>query len=199
MGLIERDKSLVLLIDFQGKLMEMVYKPERLVQGAIRIIKLSEIFEVPILLSEQYPKGLGRTKGEILDVFEKANTPKRHMEKTSMGLLGDEKFFKSVKELKPELDFKDIHFIITGIEAHICVMQTVQEILNRGSKVFLVEEAISCRGEKVREYAFLRMVQSGAVLTNGESVGFEWARDKNHPKFKEMSNLMKEYSHLNEI
>lgn len=199
MDLIERDKSLVLLIDFQGKLMEMVYNSDYLVPAVIRIIKLSEIFEVPILLSEQYPKGLGRTVEEILKEFEEAKTQKRYLEKTSMGLLGDKNFFGLVKELKPEFEFKDIHFIITGIEAHICVMQTVLKLLKMGAKVFLITEAISCRGRRVREFAFLRMFQGGAVLTNGESLGFEWARDKNHPKFKKLSNLMKQYSFLNEI
>lgn len=179
--------------------MDMVYKPEKLIQSAIRIIRLSEIFQVPVILSEQYPQGLGRTKEMILKEYEKLKTEKRYIDKTSMGLLGDEKFLKFVKELKPDIEIKDIHFIITGIEAHICVNQTVQELLNLNAKVFLVEEAISCRGEKVREYAFLRMAQSGAFITNGESVGFEWARDKNHPKFKEMSNLLKEFSIINDM
>ena len=81
---------------------------------------------------------------------------------------------------------------VAGIEAHVCVMQTVLESLRAGDEVHLCWDAVSGRGEEYRRHALERMQQAGAMLTNHESVGFEWARDKNHPRFKAMSGIFKE-------
>ena len=82
--------------------------------------------------------------------------------------------------------------VIAGIEAHVCVMQTVLELLASGHEVHLCWEAVSGRGEEYRRHALDRMAAAGATLTNHESVAFEWARDKNHPQFKALSALLKE-------
>ena len=87
---------------------------------------------------------------------------------------------------------KDLQVVVAGIEAHVCIMQTVMELLKAGSGVHLCWECISGRGEEYRHHALDRMAQAGAAITNHESVGFEWARDKDHPQFKAMSNLFKE-------
>jgi nicotinamidase-related amidase len=82
--------------------------------------------------------------------------------------------------------------VVAGIEAHICVMATVIEMLRAGSQVHLCWECVSGRGEEYRRHALDRMAQAGAVLTNHESVAFEWARDKNHPGFRAMNELLRE-------
>ena len=82
--------------------------------------------------------------------------------------------------------------MVGGIETHVCVMQTVLEALRGGQQVQVCWEATSGRGAEYRQWAFERMRQAGAVVTNHESVAFEWARDKDHPRFKDMSRLMKE-------
>jgi nicotinamidase-related amidase len=82
--------------------------------------------------------------------------------------------------------------VVVGIEAHVCVMQTVLELLGTGHEVHLCWDGVSGRGEEYRRHALERMAAAGAVITNHESVAFEWARDKNHPAFKALSALMKE-------
>jgi nicotinamidase-related amidase len=81
--------------------------------------------------------------------------------------------------------------VVAGIEAHVCVMQTVIELLREGSQVHLCWECVSGRGEEYRRHALERMAQAGAVLTNHESVGFEWARTKEHARFRDLSRLLK--------
>ena len=192
MELLNVDRSIVLIIDLQGKLMEMIERPGLVVAATKRLLKLADLFEVPVALTEQYPQGLGATHAEVRAAFDAITVPKRHMEKTSFGCCGDPDFEKVLQELRPGLAAAQRQVVVAGIEAHICVMQTVLELLRQGSQVYLCWECISGRGAEYRRHALDRMVQAGAVLTNHESVAFEWARDKNHPQFREMSGLFKE-------
>ena len=81
---------------------------------------------------------------------------------------------------------------MVGIEAHVCVMQTGIELLSQGSQVHLCWECVSGRGKEYRRHALQRLRQAGAVLTNHESVVFEWMRTKDHPAFKAVSAILKE-------
>jgi nicotinamidase-related amidase len=192
MPLLDVNHSIVVVIDLQGKLMEMIYRP-RLVTGAtVRLLRLCDMFKVPVILTEQYAKGLGRTQADVLAAFEQLTTAKRYLDKTSFGCCGDATFAGLLQELRPERRVQDRQIVITGIEAHVCVMQTVLELLRDGNQVYLCWECVSGRGEEYRRHALDRMQQVGAVITNHESVAFEWARDKNHPCFKAISNLLKE-------
>jgi nicotinamidase-related amidase len=192
MELLNVDRSIVLIIDLQGKLMEMVERPGLVIAATKRLLKLADLFEVPVALTEQYPRGLGTTHAEVRSAFDAITVPKRHMGKTSFGCCGDPDFEKVLQEVRPGLAAAQRQIVVAGIEAHICVMQTVLELLRQGSQVYLCWECISGRGAEYRRHALDRMVQAGAVLTNHESVAFEWARDKNHPQFREMSSLFKE-------
>jgi nicotinamidase-related amidase len=192
MELVNADRSIVLIIDLQGRLMEMVDRPGLVVAATKRLLKLADLFEVPVALTEQYPRGLGTTHAEVRAAFDAITVPKRHMEKTSFGCCGDPDFEKMLQEVRPGLAAAQRQIVVAGIEAHICVMQTVLELLRQGSQVYLCWECISGRGAEYRRHALDRMVQAGAALTNHESVAFEWARDKNHPQFREMSTLFKE-------
>jgi isochorismate hydrolase len=84
------------------------------------------------------------------------------------------------------------HFTPKRIEAHVCVMQTVIELRRRNNQVYVCWECVSSRGQEYRAHALERMQQAGAIITNHESVGFEWARHKDHSCFKSMSNLIKQ-------
>jgi len=192
MELLDVGHSIVLVIDLQGKLMELIERPGLVVAGTIRLLKLAGLFEVPVVMTEQYPRGLGATHAGIRAAFDALATPKRLLEKTSFGCCGDPGFEKLLTELRPGLKPERRQLIVAGIEAHVCVMQTVIELLNRGSRVHLCWECISGRGAEYRRHALDRMTQAGAVLTNHESVGFEWARHKDHRSFKAMSALFKE-------
>ncbi len=192
MELLEASRSIVVVIDLQGKLMEMAYRSSMVIRATIRLLRLAELFGVPVVLTEQYPKGLGPTDPRVRAEFDRLTVPKGYMEKTSFGCCGDPQFEALLAQLRPGVPPQHRQIVVAGIEAQVCVMQTVVELLRSGQQVFLCFECVSGRGEEYRRHALERMVQAGAVLTNHESVGFEWARDSKHPAFREMSALLKE-------
>lgn len=190
--LVAIDRSVVVVIDLQGKLMEMIHRPRLVIDATVRLLKLAEIFRVPVLLTEQYPEGLGPTHPEVRAAFDQLTVERRHLAKTSFGCCGDERFEQLLAELRPDVAPERRQLIVAGIEAHICVMATVLELLRGGQQVHLCWECISGRGEEYRRHALERMSRAGAWLTNHESVAFEWARDKDHDQFKAMNRLLRE-------
>ncbi len=192
MELLNANRSIVLVIDLQGKLMEMVERPGLVVAATKRLLTLADLFAVPVILTEQYPHGLGATHPEVRAAYDRLATEKRYLAKTSFGCCGDPDFEKLLMDVRPGFAAAQRQIVVAGIEAHVCVMQTVLELLRQGNQVQLCWECISGRGAEYRRHALDRMVQAGATLTNHESVAFEWARDKNHPWFKAMNALFKE-------
>jgi len=192
MELLDSQRSLLLVIDMQGKLMQMVYRHDRIRAAAVRLLRLAGMHRVPVLLTEQYAKGLGPTHAEVRSAFDACPSAKRYLDKTSFGCGGDPNFLPLLRELRPGLEPKDAQIVVAGIEAHICVMQTVTALRQWGYVPYLCWDAISARGEEYYRQALERMARDGSVITNHESVGFEWTRDKNHACFKDMSALFKE-------
>ena len=191
MELLDARRSVLLLIDLQGKLVEIVEQPEATLAVARRLLRLAGMYEVPVLLLEQYPKGIGPTHPEIRAAFDALPTSKRLFEKTTFGGCGQAGFAELIDSLRPRTGGAPRQVVVGGLEAHVCVMQTVLGLLREGEQVHLCWDAVSGRGPEYVRHALERMAQAGAVLTNHESVGFEWARDKNHPRFREMSELFK--------
>ena len=192
MELLDASRSIVLVVDLQGKLMEMAYRSSMVVRATIRLLRLAELFRVPVVLTEQYPKGLGVTDPRVRAEFDRLMVPKASMEKTSFGCCGDPQFEALLAQVRPGLAPERRQVVVAGIETHVCVVQTVIELRRADHEVHLCWECVSGRGEEYRRHALERMVQAGAVITNHESVAFEWARDSKHPAFREMSALLKE-------
>ena len=192
MSLLDASRSILVLIDFQGKLVHMVHRPAQVLETARRLMRLADLFAVPVVLTEQYPKGIGPTETSVREAYDALATPKFFLEKTAFGCCGDAGFEALLQQARPGLAPEKRQVVIAGIEAHVCVMQTVLELLATGHEVHLCWDAISGRGEEYRQHALDRMAAAGATITNHESVAFEWARDKNHPQFKALSALMKE-------
>jgi nicotinamidase-related amidase len=191
MEIMDVKRSALVVIDMQGRLMDVVYRSRLLIDATLRLFKLAELFQVPVVLTEQYPRGLGPTHPEIRAAYDELTGPKFYLEKESFGCCGEPAFEQALSQALPGLEPSRRQLLITGIEAHVCITQTVIELLRQQSQVFLCWECVSGRGEEYRQLTLQRMQQAGAVLINHESVGFEWARDKNHPQFKAMSNLFK--------
>ncbi|MEW6364560.1 MAG: isochorismatase family protein [Acidobacteriota bacterium] len=192
MELLDVNRSVVTMIDLQGKLMEMIYRPSLVIAASKRLMRIAELFGVPVIMTEQYPAGLGVTHPEVRDVYDALTTTKRYMDKSSFGCCGDPNYERLLAEVRPNLRPDERQVVVAGIEAHVCVMQTVIELLRMGTQVHLCWESVSSRGEEYRRHALERMKQAGAVITNHESVAFEWARDKEHEKFRSLSRLLKE-------
>jgi nicotinamidase-related amidase len=195
MSLLDSERSVLVVIDLQGKLAEQVYRPDLVRAATLRLLALAELFGVPVVLTEQYPRGLGATHPEILAAFDALTVPKVKLDKTAFGCFGDAGFEAALEAVRPAGQpghETTRQLVIAGIETHVCVMQTVLVGLARGFDVHVCWDAVSGRGAEYREHALARMRQAGAVITNHESVGFEWAREKDHPRFRAMSALFKE-------
>ena len=192
MPLLDSNRSTLVVIDLQGKLVHMVHRPAMVLEVSRRLLKLADLFSVPVVLTEQYPKGIGPTDPSIREVFDGLATPTFFLAKTAFGCCGDPGFKGLLEQARPGLKPAEHQIVVAGIETHVCVIQTVLELLAAGHPVQVCWDAVSGRGEEHRQHALERMAAAGATITNHESVAFEWARHKDHPSFKAVSALMKE-------
>jgi nicotinamidase-related amidase len=190
--LLDPQRSIVVAIDLQGKLIGMVHRSSLVVAATNRLLQLADLLQVPVVLTEQYPQGLGPTHPDVRAVYDGLNTPKRFIEKLAFGCCGDSGFMQALAELRPGVPVDRLQVVVAGIETHVCVMQTVLPLLADGSSVHVCWEAVSGRGAEYREWGLQRMQQAGAVITNHESVCFEWARSKEHACFKDMNRILRD-------
>ena len=175
--LIEKDKSSLLIIDVQEKLVSIMPKPRTFLNNIIKLQKAANIFKIPVTISEQYPTGLGKTIDEI-----KTHKYKAIIEKTNFSIIG-EGFF-----------FEEQHIIICGIESHVCVLQTAIDLAESDKKkrIYIVQDAISSRYEKDYLSALSRLNKySNIEIVSCEMVVFEWLRKSRTEEFKAISQLIK--------
>ena len=183
------------MIDMQGRLVDLMDRPRMLIDGAARLLRLARMFELPVIVTEQYPQGLGATRAELEEVIQETDPEGRRIrrvEKDSFGCCGEPAFEAALRGARPELPATQQQVVVAGIEAHICVVQTVLDLLSRGTDVHVCWDCVSSRGAEYRRHALDRMGAAGAQITNHESVAFELARDKNHPQFKGVNRLLRE-------
>ena len=177
----DRTKTLLLVVDIQPKLMVSVEEGERVTKNTVGLIKAFKAYDLPIIATEQYPKGLGRSDERILAELD-----------------GEKIFPKtSFNALIPEaLDFikdKDIkNVVVTGAEGHICIYQTIRSLLDLGLNVFYVDDAIGSFTNELKDGAKASLRDMGAVLVNTELILFDLAIDSKDSNFKLISNLVKE-------
>lgn len=189
---LDRERSVVVVVDMQGKLMDLVHRPRLVLEGTVRLLRLAELFGVPVVLTEQYPRGLGPTHEVVRAAYDALTVPKREVVKDAFGCCGEPSFEQALAAVRPRLAASQRQVVLAGIETHICVMQTALALREQDVPTFLCWECTSCRGAEVLGHAWERLRQAGVVVTHHESVGFEWSGDKNHPAFKAMSALFKE-------
>jgi nicotinamidase-related amidase len=152
---------------------------------AARIALMShaaQLLSVPVVLTEQYPKGLGRTAGEIRAVLPAALEP---IEKTAFSSCGAQTFTGELERVGAR------QVLVCGIEAHVCVNQTTHDLLARGFQVHLLTECITARAAHNRETGLAKMQQSGALPSSIEMALFELMRDAAHEQFKAVQKLIK--------
>jgi len=192
MPLLDSQRSTLVLIDFQGKLVPQVHRSAMVLETAHRLMQLADLFAVPVLLTEQYPKGIGPTEAGLRARFDGLSCPTFLLEKTAFSCCGDPGFEGLLARARPGLPARERQILVAGIEAHVCVVQTVLQLLESGAQVHVCWDAVSGRGEEYRRHALERMAAAGATLTNHESAAFEWARNKDHASFKAVSALLKQ-------
>lgn len=181
MSLLNRDDTLFLAIDFQEKLMPVMSNLPELERTVVKLTSGMKELGIPMIVTQQYTKGLGETVpavAEIIGEFEP-------VEKTSFSCLGCPDFVERLEASGKK------SIVVCGIEAHICVQQTVLELLERGYNVHLAVDCISSRDEMNKMWAITRMGEAGAKLTTYEAVLYELMRTSKADGFKAISKIVK--------
>ncbi|MDD3420073.1 MAG: isochorismatase family protein [Candidatus Gastranaerophilales bacterium] len=177
MTLLEQKNVIFLIIDIQEKLLNAVYD-KTIAQKAAKMAQAANILGIPIIITEQYPKGLGDTVSEIKDIVDA-----KYFEKTK---------FSAYDEIKDALKAtKRKQIIICGIEGHICVHQTTDSLLANGYQVHVLKDATGSRNEFELEQGINRMEKNGATITCFEMALFEILKSSKHPDFKAIQELIK--------
>lgn len=178
--LMQKELSGLLLIDVQEKLTPHVKDAEQLVEQCAWLIRLANTLKIPVLVSEQYPKGLGKT----VEPLRQLASPYEPYEKVHFSCYQDEVLVRKWKQLHKK------QFILIGIETHVCVLQTALDILQHSdNEVFVVVDAVSARSELDHKYGLKRMKQAGAQLVTREMVFFEWVEKAGSSEFKSLSQM----------
>lgn len=176
--LIEREKSCLLLVDVQEKLARVEYQSEQLIKHCRWLLEAAGDLQVPVLATEQYPVGLGPTVAPLRNLLD----PDGIIEKTEFSCCAAAGFPEKIAALGRS------QIIVAGIEAHVCVLQTVHDLLDEGYTVFLVADAVSSRSLQDKELAIRRMGNAGAIIVSREMVLFEWLRKAGTPEFKRLNS-----------
>ena len=174
--------SQLVLIDMQVKLASVM--PAEALQSVVNntaiLVQAAQLLQVPILVTEQYPQGLGETLPEIKQ-FLPTNKP---IAKTAFSACSEPKFNQLLHRDNSQI-------VLAGMEAHVCVLQTALALLQDSKTVFVVEDAILSRSPANKTNALARLRDAGCVITNTESVVFEFVSNANHEAFKVISKLIK--------
>lgn len=178
---LESDDCSLVIIDLQEKLMKAMRDRDRVYKNTNLLLAAAQEFDIPVIVTEQYPRGLGATVDEI-----KTNLPEEYfyLEKTSFSALT-----KEMQAILDKIGRKKI--IITGSETHICVFQTARDLVNQGYHVYLVRNAVCSRFDENYENALALMSSLGAVITTAETVVFDLLKQAGTPEFKAISPLVK--------
>lgn len=175
-------KTALLIVDMQEKIFPSVERGPEMLYTLFKFVKGCQILNIPILCSEQYPEGLGETIFPLKQILGDSYRPwiKTH--------------FSCLQNL-PFSEFVDTssysQWIVVGIEAHICVLQTVKELLQNGKSVVVLNDAIASRSIYDFSTAIAEMRDDGARISCAETVLFELLRDSKHPSFHLISQLIK--------
>ncbi len=175
------DNTILVLIDFQEKLFPVMHDREKLLRNVLKLIEGVKVLEMPILLTEQYPKGLGPTLPEIKELLPDV----KPIEKVCFNCCDEETFGRSLESLKRK------QVLIAGIEAHICVYQTAMALFRAGYEVQVVGDCVSSRETENKMVSLLKMGAAGVSPTTMEMALFELLRVAKGDKFKQISNIVK--------
>jgi nicotinamidase-related amidase len=177
---IQSDSTVLLVIDFQDRLLPAIHEAEACVAAARRMIEAARVLGVPTICTEQYPAGLGHTCPSIGEALADAAI----FEKTRFsGCVA------AVVDRLRELNRRSV--VVVGIEAHVCVQQTVLDLLRLGFTPLICADAVSSRRPLDRDMAIERMRQAGAIVTTSESVIFELLGEAGTDTFKRILKIVK--------
>jgi nicotinamidase-related amidase len=180
-SLLRKDDTILAIVDIQTKLLNVMFDKERLISSCRKLIQSAKLLEIPMIMTEQYPEGMGLTDSEILNLLPEMKA----ITKMSFSCCGVGDFDQRLKSLGKK------QVMIIGIESHICVLQTAHDLLHRGFFVYIPYDAVSSRKEGDYKNALERMRQAGAVIGSVESAIFEMMKTAEISVFRQISKIIK--------
>lgn len=179
--IIKSNQTLTLIVDNQVKLLPSITDSEQMLQNTRTLLSGLKILEIPMIITQQYTKGLGMSEKSIFNTSGVTN----YMDKITFSC------WKNPAIQEKILSSGRTQIILCGIETHICVLQTALDLLEAGYKVILVEDCVSSRKLSDKITAVNRMRQAGVTITSYESLLFELMVSAHHPQFKSIQKLIK--------
>jgi nicotinamidase-related amidase len=179
---LDTDKAVLVVIDIQERLVPVMPQKiyARLRNTVGMLVEAAKLFGVPVVTTEQYPQGIGHTVPELAE-----SCSEKVVEKISFGCCGEPAFIAAIKETGRS------QVLLTGMEAHVCVYQTVLGLLEDGYHVHLVRDAICSRNKTDFLAGVANAAAAGAVVTTAETVLFQLLKESTHDQFKAISKLVK--------
>lgn len=174
-ALLDVAESTLLVVDVQSRLHPAIHDADRVLEHCLWLVRLAKRLDVPVLASEQYPEGLGRTVPALAAELP----PEGLRSKIHFSCVADGCFTGLPAWSRRQM-------VVCGTEAHVCVMQTALDLRHAGHQVFVVAEAVASRDPESRRLALERMRSHGIEIVNREMVGFEWLRRAGDARFREI-------------
>ena len=178
---ITKENTSAIIVDIQERLFPHMFEKEELERNVGILIKGLKLLNVPLLITEQYSKGLGKTIPSVSDNMGNIEP----IEKISFSCCDESRFLKELNMLNKKF------VILAGIETHVCILQTVLDLIDSGFHPVLVEDCVSSRKENDKNIAVERIRSAGAIITTYESILLELCRVAGTETFKEISGLIK--------
>lgn len=179
--MLNQEDSLLLVVDVQERLVNMLYK-STVVGKTSKLVRAAKLLNVPIIATEQYPTGLGSTVEDVKQYFYH-DTPV--VTKTAFSALREPGFMNVLKS------FGKKQVVVCGIETHVCVHQTVADLISEDFEVYVAKDACASREKYEFEQGIDCMCANGAKISCVEIILFEWLKDAKNPSFKEVQALIK--------
>lgn len=174
---INPNRSTLVLIDLQSRLMPVIHQGEEVLRQCIKISKIATLLDIPIVGTEQSPQSLGHNVDAITQLC-KTTVAKNHFDACQDGLIN-------------ALSKNREHLILAGCETHVCVMQTALELLRQNFKVSILVDAVGSRRSLDRDIALHRLGSSGVTLLTTEMLAFEWLGNASNESFKDALEIIK--------
>ena len=181
-NILDKDQTALIAVDLQEAFRSAIPDFASVSEKTVTAIRGCQILGIPVIITEQYPKGLGKTAEEILLSLDKDT---EIIEKTTFSSCGAPPFLEKLRSINAR------QIVLAGIEAHICVNQTAHDLLNEGFQVHLLQDCVSSRTTHDKHTGIEKMYRSGVIPSNVEMALFELMRDAKHEKFKEIQALVK--------
>lgn len=173
------DQSVLVVIDIQNRLTAAMPAKvlARIQRNTESLIKAALLLQIPVLATEQYPKGLGSMEPNLVELLPKGA---HRYEKITFSCAGAPDFIRDLELLNRK------QIILTGMETHVCVLQTALDLMQFGATVFVAADAVCSRHRDNYEIGIQRMLAEGIIISATESILFEWLQDSKHESFRDI-------------